>query len=155
MSDCYYELLDADDPAGGRFAPTDLVRSTGGATMQHAAPGAALLVRSLQRCEQRDDTRLSRVMIDLLGPVPADGDCWVRSRLERPGRQIELVSAEMLAAGPDGTPRPVARASGWRMQQTDTRELVSASAPPLRPVSEGRDPGYVQDWDTNYLHSVQ
>jgi hypothetical protein len=155
VSDCYYELLDADDPAGERFAPTDLVRSTWGATMQHAAPVSALLVRSLQRCEQRDDTRLSRVMIDLLGPVPADGDCWVRSRLERPGRQIELVSAEMLAAGPDGTPRPVARASGWRMQQTDTRELVSASAPPLRPVSEGRDPGYVQDWDTNYLHSVQ
>jgi hypothetical protein len=73
-------------------------------------------VRGLERCEQRDDTRLSRVMVDLLGPVPAEGDLWVRTRRERSGKQIELLSAEMLAPGPDGEPRAVARASGWRLQ---------------------------------------
>ena len=41
-------------------------------------------------------------MIDLLGAVPAEGDLWVRSRIERSGKQIELVSAEMLAPGRDG-----------------------------------------------------
>ncbi|MGV0834845.1 thioesterase family protein [Mycolicibacterium thermoresistibile] len=154
MSDCYYELIDAADPAGERFAPTDLVRSTWAATMQHAAPVSALLVRALERCRHRTHTRLSRVMVDLLGPVPADGDCWVRAQLERPGRQIELLHAEMLAAGPDGTPRPVARASGWRLQQTDTAELVSTSAQPLRPVAEGHDPDFGKHWDPNYLHSL-
>ena len=44
MSDCYYELLDADDPVGERFAATDLVRSTWSASIQHGAPPSALLV---------------------------------------------------------------------------------------------------------------
>jgi hypothetical protein len=69
--------------------------------IQHAAPVSALLVRGLERCEQRDDTRLSRAMVDLLGPVPAEGDLWVRTRRER---SIAY-----------GQPRPVARASGWRL----------------------------------------
>ena len=102
MSDSYYELIDETDPQGEKFVATDLVRSTWSAAIQHGAPVSALLVRALERCQARDDTRLSRVMIDLLGPVPAEGDLWVRSRIERPGKQIELVSAEMLALGPDG-----------------------------------------------------
>lgn len=53
----------------------------------------------------------------------------------RPGKQIELVSAEMLGLGRDGQPRPVARASGWRLQTLDTAALVHAPAPALRPLS--------------------
>ena len=104
MSDSYYELIDPDDARGEKFAATDLVRSTWSAKIQHGAPVSALLVRALERCEQRDDTRLSRVIIDLMGGVPAEGDLWVSARVERAGKQIELVSAEMLALGPDGTP---------------------------------------------------
>jgi hypothetical protein len=33
--------------------------------MQNAAPVSALLVRALERCAPRDDTRLSRVVVDL------------------------------------------------------------------------------------------
>ena len=84
---------------------------------------------------------MSRVLIDLLGPVPAEGDFWVRSQVERSGKQIELVSAEMLALGPDGQPRPVARASGWRLQKLDTGDMVHAPAPPLRPLSETHSRG--------------
>ncbi|HET9876913.1 MAG TPA: thioesterase family protein [Mycobacterium sp.] len=154
MTDSYYELIDDADPVGERFSATDLVRSTWSATIQHAAPVSALLVRALERCDQRADTRLSRVVIDLLGPVPAEGDFWVRSQLERTGKQIELVSAEMLALGPDGRPRPVARASGWRLQQLDTHDVVHAAAAPLRPVSEGSDRKLAKDWDRNYVHSL-
>ncbi len=154
MSDCYYELLDASDDLGERFAATDYVRSTWTAAIQHAAPVSALLVRGLQRCEPRDDTRLSRVLIDLLGPVPADGDLWVRTRRERAGKKIELVGAEMLAPGPDGQPRAVARASGWRFATLDTTEIVHASAPPLRPLSEAACHDMKKDWDPNYVHSV-
>ena len=128
MSDSYYELIDHADPQGEKFTATDMVRSTWSAAIQHAAPVSSLLVRGLERCAARDDTRLSRVMVDLLGPVPADGELWVRSQLERSGKQIELVSAEMLALGPDGTPRPVAKASGWRLQKVDTAEVVHPPA---------------------------
>jgi Thioesterase-like superfamily len=154
VSDSYYELLDAGDPLGERFTATDLVRSTWSAAIQHAAPVSALLVRGLERCEQRDDRRLSRVLVDLLGPVPAEGDLWVRTRLDRPGKQIELLTAEMLAPGPDGEPRPVARASGWRLQKLDTAEVVHAPAPPLRPVAEARSRDMKKDWDRNYVHSL-
>ncbi|HEY9267160.1 MAG TPA: thioesterase family protein [Mycobacterium sp.] len=158
MSDCYYELVDGDSAIDGgrgeRFIATDFVRSTWSAAIQHAAPVSALLVRGLQRCQPRDDTRLSRVLVDLLGPVPAEGDLWVRARRERSGKQIELMSAEMLAPGPDGTPRPVARASGWRLQTLDTTAVVHAPAPSLRPVAEAVGRDMKKDWDRNYVHSL-
>ncbi|EUA44010.1 hypothetical protein I553_8344 [Mycobacterium xenopi 4042] len=136
MTDAYYELTGAADPLGEQFTATDLVRSTWSAAIQHAAPVSALLVRALEHCARRDDTRLSRVAVDLLGPVPADGDFWVRSRIERPGKQIELVTAEMLGPGPDGRPRPVARGSGWRLQQLDTADVMRAPAPPIGPLTQ-------------------
>src|SRR6201999_2109843 len=138
MTDSYYELIDDDDPLGEKFTATDLVRSTWTAKIQHAAPVSALLVRALERRAARDDTRLSRVAIDLLGPVPAEGDMWVRSRGERPGKQIEVMSPEPLALGPDGQPRPTARATGWRLQTLDTTDLVHAAAPLPGPLSEAR-----------------
>lgn len=103
MTDAYYELIDpaGDDAAmGEKFRATDLARGTWSAAIQHGGPVSALLVRALERCEQRDDTRLSRVVIDLLGGVPAEGDLWVRSEVQRPGKQIELLSAEMLSPDP-------------------------------------------------------
>jgi len=157
MTDSYYEMLvdsPGADPLGEKFCATDLVRSTWSAALQHAGPVSALLVRALERCAARDDTRLSRVAIDLLGPVPAGGDLWIRSQVERPGKQIELINAEMLALGPDGQPRPTARASGWRLQQLDTAELVHAVAPLPRPVSEARSRNLEKDWDRNYVHSL-
>jgi hypothetical protein len=154
VSDSYYELVDDADPLGEKFKATDLVRSTWTAEIQHGAPVSALLVRALEKCEVREDTRLSRVMIDLLGAVPADGDLWVRSRIERPGKQIELVSAEMLAPGRDGEPRAVARASGWRLKTVDTAAVVRTSGLPLRPLADARSRDMKKDWDRNYVHSL-
>jgi len=154
VSDSYYELIDATNELGDKFKATDMVRSTWSAAIQHAGPVSALLVRALERCEQRDDTRLSRVMVDLLGGVPAEGELWVRSRIERSGKQIELVSAEMLATGKDGEPRPVAKASGWRLKTIDTPDIVHAPAPPLKPLSETHSRGLADRWDRNYVHSV-
>jgi hypothetical protein len=153
MCDWYYELNGADEH-GEKFTATDMVRSTWTASLQHAAPVASLLVRAMERCAPRDDTRLSRVMIDLLGGVPAAGDLWVRSRVDRPGRQIELIGAEMLALGPDGAPRPVARASGWRMATLDTSVVMRAPVPPLRPLSEAISRGTTKNWDPNHVHSL-
>ncbi|OCB27260.1 thioesterase family protein [Mycobacterium intracellulare] len=154
MVDAYYELIDESLVNGERFVATDLVRSTWSHAIQHGAPPSALLVRALERCAQRDDTRLSRVAIDLLGAVPAEGDLWVRSRVERRGKQIELVSAEMLAPGPDSEPRAVARASGWRLKTLDTEAAVHSPASPLRPLADAVSRDLAKDWDRNYVHSV-
>ncbi|BBZ36099.1 thioesterase family protein [Mycolicibacterium confluentis] len=153
MSDSYYELVDVDGQRE-RFTCTDLVRSTWSARIQHGAPVSALLSRALERCAQREDTRLTRVVVDLLGGVPADGEIWVSSRLERSGKQIELVSAEMLGVGPDGQPRAVARATGWRMQTLDTATLVHAPAEPIPPLAQAEARDMRKDWDRNYVHSL-
>ncbi|OBK24685.1 thioesterase family protein [Mycobacterium asiaticum] len=156
MSDSYYELIDADDAAGEKFRATDLARGTWSAAIQHGGPVSGLLVRALERCQAREDTRLSRVVIDLLGPVPAEGDLWVRSSVDRGGRQIELVTAEMRALGPDGQPRPVARASGWRLQKLDTAAVVHAPTPLPRPPSEAYNRNIkAMNWDRNYVHSLE
>jgi len=155
VTDSYYELLDDADTRGEKFRATDLARGTWSASIQHGGPVSALLVRALERCEQRDDTRLSRVVVDLLGGVPAEGELWVSSQLQRGGKQIELVGAEMLAPGPDGQPRPVARASGWRLQQQDTQALAHAPAAPPRPRTEARSRNLkAREWDRNYVHSL-
>ena len=112
MSDSYYELIDESDTLGERFTATDMVRSTWSAAIQHAAPVSSLLVRALEHCAARDDTRLSRVMVDLLGPVPAEGDLWVRSQVERSGTQIELVGAELLGLAPTASPVRSRRRAG-------------------------------------------
>ncbi|SOJ52788.1 hypothetical protein MSIMFB_00295 [Mycobacterium simulans] len=156
MTDAYYELIDPADALGEKFRATDLARGTWSAAIQHGGPVSALLVRALERCAQRDDTRLSRVVIDLLGPVPAEGDLWVRPQLDRGGKQIELVTAEMLALGPDGEPRPVARASGWRLQQLDTQAIANSATEPPRPLAEARDRNLTAlKWDRNYVHSLE
>ena len=154
MSDSYYELIDENDPIGAKFRATDMARGTWSAAIQHGAPVSALLVRALEGCEHRADTRLSRVSIDLMGGVPSEGDLWVRAQLERPGKQIELVSAEMLAPGPDGDPRLVARASGWRMLQLDTTALTHTGVEPLPPLERARSRDMAKNWETNYVHSV-
>ena len=153
MSDSYYELLESDEQ-GETFRATDMVRGTWTAAIQHGAPVSALLTRALERCAPRAGTRLSRVMIDLLGGVPAEGDLWVRAKVDRPGKQIELVSAEMLARGRDGEPRAVARASGWRLSTLDTSPVVRAPAPALRPLSDAASRNMEKDWDRNYVHSI-
>jgi len=62
----------------------------------------------------------------------------------------------MLAPGPVGQPRPVARASGWRLQQQDTRAVVHAAADLPRPRAEARDRNLkARDWDRNYVHSLE
>ena len=94
-------------------------------------------------------------MIDLLGRVPAEGDLWVRSRVERSGKQIELVSAEMLALGPRR--RPTTGRPGQRVAAADAStpaEVVHAPAPPLRPVAEAKSRDLKKDWDRNYVHSL-
>lgn len=155
MSDSYYELLDAEDPLGERFRATDMVRGTWSSHIQHGGPVSALLVRAMERCERREDTRLSRVVVDLLGGVPADGDLWVAATVERGGKQIELVSAVMLGQGPDGTPRPVAKASGWRFATLDTTALAAAGVPPLPTREAGVNRNLADKFEPNYVHSTE
>jgi hypothetical protein len=162
VTDAYYELIDPDDALGEKFSASDHVISTWSSTMQNAAPVSALLVRALERCAPRPDARLSRVVVDLLGPVPVTDQLWVRASVQRPGTKIELLDAQMLAPGPGGRPRPVANATAWRFQEHDTGDLLFSPTAPLPPVSQGRPrlphenaaQTFIQSLDWRWLNDI-
>ncbi|MBC8091799.1 MAG: thioesterase family protein, partial [Pseudonocardia sp.] len=103
----FYRPLDGPD--GERFHATFSTTGPWYADAQHGGPPAALLVRAFERCASRPEMQLSRVTVEVLGKIPA-GDIEVRAVVERPGRTIELLGAEMTAGG-----RTVLRARAWRI----------------------------------------
>ena len=104
--------------------------------MQHGGPVAGLLTRAMDRLEHHPGSRITRVTVDLLGPVPV-APVRVTARVDRPGRRISLLSAVM-EAEVDGGFRPVARSSAWRLATTPTDDVAWAapSAMPAPPDTE-------------------
>lgn len=156
MSDqAYYIPLGSTVDGAERFATTDLTVSTWADTMQHGAPPSALLVRALERCAPRDDMRLTRVVVEILGPVPLT-EIEVRCRVDRPGTRVELVVAELWAAGPDGQARAVARGTGWRMQTVDTAAVAHAADPALAPLAQAHTvPVEGRFWGTGFVATLE
>jgi len=120
------------------------------ADAQHGGPPAGLLVRAFERCDPRPGTQLSRVTIEVLGPIPA-GDIEVRAAVERPGRTIELLGGEMLAGG-----RTVLRARAWRLAVGGTAEVASGAEPGLPPPDTAELRTARQDgWLPGYIDAVE
>lgn len=155
MTDAYYQLVDPFDPMGERFSASDHAISGWAPGTQNAAPVSALLVRALERCSPRPDARLSRVAVDLLGPVPVSDRLRVCTRIQRAGMKTELLRAELTAPGPDGQPRLVACATAWRFQLYDTDDLCFSPAPPLRPLHEGSTHIPTRTRRRTYIHSLE
>ncbi len=126
----FYLPLGADADADGAqtFAPTDATRSVWSAQMQHGSPPAALMVRAMEGLGARPGSRLTRVVVDLLGPV-AVTKTKVTARVVRPGRNIELLHAELSTQREDGGYTLAATASAWRMTTVDTGHAVQIRDP--------------------------
>ncbi|MDZ7885101.1 MAG: thioesterase family protein [Mycobacterium sp.] len=136
MTDAFYELMDSSVSLGERFAASDFTTGSWDASVQNGAPVSALLVRALEHCSPRADVRLSRVVVDFWGPVPVCDELWVSARMDRPGSRIELLTAQMLAPGPGGQLRVVAKASAWRFAQHNSATIEFNVDPPLPPLGE-------------------
>ncbi len=121
--------------------------------MQHGAPPCALLARALERVGARAGVRLTRVVVELLGPVPI-AEIEVRSWVERPGRNIELVVAELWENTGTGSDRALARGTAWRMSTTDTSYVAYEADLPLKPLSEATTHVWEGAWKSGYLDNV-
>jgi hypothetical protein len=149
----YY--LPLDGPDGERFFATFSTTGPWFADAQHVGPPTALLVRALERCDARPGTQLSRVTVEVLGPVPA-GEITVHATVERPGRAIALLAAEMTAGG-----RAVLRARAWRLAEGDTAAVAVGAEPPMPGREHGterseRPPGWLPGFmDTLEWHFVR
>jgi hypothetical protein len=91
--------------------------------------------------------------VDILGPVPV-AELTLRSRLLRPGRSVDLVEAELAAAG-----RVVVRAQGWRVRTAEVElpeqpsyDDPGTDAVPRLPDVESPLPG---GWNGGYLHAME
>lgn len=123
--------LPLDGPAGARFHATHSTTGPWFADAQHVGPPSALLVRALERMEAGHGTQLSRITVEVLGPVPA-GEVAITTRVERPGRSVALLAADMTAGG-----RVVLRAHAWRLAVGDTAAVAHGAVDPPPPPEQG------------------
>lgn len=143
-SSTYYQRL-----GPGRYRSTEHAQGAWSADEQHMAPVAALLTHALEMCSPRGDVTLSRVAFDIMGRIPA-GEVGVAARVIRPGRTIELVEAEMTAAG-----RTVVRATAWRLALSDTA-VVAATDLVALPGPETAAPFEMAAiWPGGFIRSVE
>jgi hypothetical protein len=103
----------------GRFSPTAHTAGPWAPDAQHFGPPSSLLVRALEELGTTNGTQLARVTVEILGPAPLT-ELSVHAKVERPGRSVELVSAELSGGG-----RTVARASAWRIATSDTAAVLT------------------------------
>ena len=144
MDDAFYKQLDET-----RFASTEHTAGPWGPGMQHMGPPAALMMRAVEGVAGGEDRFVARLTVEILGPVPI-GELTVTARLERPGRSVEMVSAELIANG-----RPAAVARAWRIGRADTASVQTGLAAPLAPPSSGRAIGRPEGWGPGYLDAME
>ncbi|HEY8373148.1 MAG TPA: thioesterase family protein [Pseudonocardiaceae bacterium] len=143
MAGAFYESL-----GDGLFRATEHTVGPWSPDTQHFGPPSALMARAMERCEPREATTITRVTVEILGPLPCT-DLAVSAHVERPGRSVELLAAEITVAG-----RPVARARAWRMTGVDTAPVAGGAGAPLPPPGRGSSPPLPDWWHGGYLDAM-
>lgn len=137
----------------GSFTATRHTAGPWTSDAQHFGPPSALLARALEQVPAEQPMRIARMTVEILRPAPI-ADLTVRAQLSRPGRSVELLTAELTAHG-----RVVATASAWRIARTDTSSVAAGEADPLpswegvasRGRPDGWGPGYLDVMETRPL----
>ncbi|ORW07809.1 thioesterase family protein [Mycobacterium kyorinense] len=146
MIGCHYRRLGADGDVV-RFESTDFTRSNWASDLQHGSPPLALLTKAIEELLTGSPLRIGRLSLDILGVIPV-APVSVRAWVERPGKRISLLAAEMHAG------RPVARLSAWALATSDTADVATDRYPPLVEVPARPLPSYW--WNVGgYLKSVE
>jgi hypothetical protein len=144
MPTAYYE-----DLGEGHYRATRLAQGAWGHDQQHMAPISGLLTRAIETCSPRADLAISRLTFDILGVIPL-GPVAVEARVLRPGRTIELVQAEMSAAG-----RVVVRATAWRLSVSDTSAIAGSAIEPLPGPNSGTEWHGSAVWDGGFIRTLE
>ncbi len=113
-----------------RFVPTAHVGGAWAPNEQHIAPAFGLLCHAVEQDRDRrraDGLLLSRLSYDILGPLPLE-EVAVTVSVQRPGRTVELVEAELSCAGRVGV-----RLRAWLQRPERTEELAGTELPAMPP----------------------
>jgi acyl-coenzyme A thioesterase PaaI-like protein len=131
-----------------RFLSTEHTNGPWGSGLQHGGPPSALLARALERMPSEGARFVGRVTVDLWGPVPVE-PLTVTTQVQRPGRSVELVSAQLCASE-----RLVARASAWRFPALPASPRTPPADVPAGP-EHGREQPRPASWHGGYLDAVE
>jgi hypothetical protein len=138
----FYEPL-----GGGRFRSTERTEGPWSRELQHAGPPCALLARAIEACEPHPDAIISRITVEILGPVPI-AELEVRAQVDRPGRSVQLLTAELSSGG-----QVAMRASAWRVA---TAPIDAGPAdPPTPPLPPDEAPLPPAIAHAGYMRSVE
>ncbi|MEK9663203.1 MAG: thioesterase family protein [Candidatus Nanopelagicales bacterium] len=137
------------------FEPTSHAGSGWGPNMQHGGPVSALLTRAMEQ-HVHDGSRISRVTVEILGAVPLS-TMRVRSWVQRPGRRIELLAAEVEAETSPGEWRPVAAARAWSLATRSTQHVAHHADPglPLPNITGSTDTGFLDSWRLGFVGALE
>jgi acyl-Coa thioesterase superfamily protein/acyl-CoA thioesterase superfamily protein len=136
------------EPDGKEFLATELSRGPWDPAMQHAGPVAALIGRAIEQLPDSASFELGRLTFEILGPVPI-GPVEVQARIVRPGRRVQLVEAELGAAG-----EVLIRARAWQLRVGELDLPAEAIVAP--PVPGGPEGGSVPEFfPTEQEHGYQ
>ncbi len=89
-------------PVGAnRFEPTEHARGPWDPRALHGGAPAALMTAALERLQPGEELPIARLSFEFLRPVPL-APLELRTRITRPGRRVQALEADLLAAGAAG-----------------------------------------------------
>lgn len=144
VPDAFYVGLGDD-----RFAATPHTAGPWTTEAQHLGPPSALLVRALEGVPAERPMQIARVTIEILGPVPV-AELAVHASMIRPGRSVELLSAELVAGD-----RTVASAAAWRIATSDSTSVRAGEADPLDTWEGVPTAGAPEGWSPGYIEAME
>ncbi|MGN0096881.1 MAG: thioesterase family protein [Corynebacterium sp.] len=113
-----------------QFDSTEFTAGPWGPDTQHAGPPSALLTRAFEMYEPRESTRLARVAVDILSPVPVDRlSVQTASVISR--RNVELLEGTVCAGG-----TTVLRGRAWRFSKAPTGIPAVGAQRTISPVPD-------------------
>lgn len=140
----YYRHL-----GGNRFESTIHAQGAWDPNEQHMAPVTGIMVRELLHCEPREGMRLVRFNFDILGQIPG-GEFTLETSVVRPGRTIELLQCELVAAG-----RVAVRATAWRLQTSDTSAVAALEDKHMPPLEAAHPWDGMEGWPGGFIESIE
>lgn len=136
------------EPLGdNRYRATSHTEGPWSPLAQHGGPPCALLTRALEQLDPREGSLISRISVEFLGPVPV-GELEVRATIQRPGRSVQLLQAELVALH-----RTVLRATAWQLSGSPISAGPPEPTPPPLPDAQSHAPAAIAH--TGYLQSVE
>ncbi|MER6946054.1 thioesterase family protein [Nonomuraea sp. NPDC000554] len=132
--------------AAGRYLASEHTQGPWDPATQHMGPVTALIVHELAQTAPRAGLELSRLAVDVFGPVPI-GELEVRTEVIRDGKRVQCLAATVSSGG-----REQARATAWRIREAGTPATPALAAPPIPPaatdswLSTGFGYGKATDW---------